>query len=328
MVVFALGGEQDLEQGDERRRRALGVTRGRRGRQSAVWYRPGGSDDLQECLADAALGEASGYGAHAGQGVHVGRGGGGNLQQRLVLDQALAGDVDPLRFAFAPGREGPQAAEELPVAAARTQPFPRGFRIGTVERGVGQGGHFLGDPVQPAVFLQSGAEAAIDVAQMGDVGGGIGDLGGGERPGGPVGEPVRLVDGATGQAADQRLVADLVAEAGHHGSDLGVEQRRRDGAEAEDEDLDVLAGGVEHLQHGRIGQQRAERGEVDAAGLGVDHRDLMVPGDLHHAEFGEIGALAHELGIDRDERVGGESVAQLVERFGGGDEFGRGARGS
>ena len=113
---------------------------------------------------------------------------------------------------------------------------------------------------------------------------------------------------AAGQRGDQRVVADLVAEAGHHGGDLGVEQRRGHGAEALQEDLDVLPRGVEHLHHRGVGEQRAERGEVEPFGLRVRSRHLGVAGQLHDAELRPIGALAHELGIDGDEFLAARAV--------------------
>ena len=36
---------------------------------------------------------------------------------------------------------------------------------------------------------------------------------------------------------------------------------------------------------------------------------------------GQVGAFAHELGIDGDERIRGEAAAEQVERFGGGDQL-------
>ena len=121
---------------------------------------------------------------------------------------------------------------------------------------------------------------------------------------------MRLVDRAAGQRRDQRVVADLVAEARDHGGDLGVEQRLRHVAEAQHEDLDVLARGVEHLHHRLVGEQFAERGEVDVGRLRVDHRDLVLAGQLHDAEFRPVGALAHEFGIDGDEFLRRQTVAE------------------
>ena len=51
-------------------------------------------------------------------------------------------------------------------------------------------------------------------------------------------------------------------------------------------------------------------GEVDAVRLGVDHRDLVLAGDLHQAQFRPVGAFAHELGIDRDESFAAHALAE------------------
>ena len=123
---------------------------------------------------------------------------------------------------------------------------------------------------------------------------------------------MRLVDRPAGQRRDQRVVADLLAEPRHHGGDLGVEQRLRHVAEAQHEDLDVLPRGVEHLHHRLVGEQVAERGEIDVRRLRIDHRDLVRAGKLHHAEFRPVGALAHEFGIDGDELFAAQPVAERL----------------
>ena len=116
-----------------------------------------------------------------------------------------------------------------------------------------------------------------------------------------------------GQRRDQRVVADLFAEARDHGGDLGVEQRPRHVAEAQDEDLDVLPRGMEHLHHRLVGEQVPERGEIDVRRLRVDHRDLVVAGELHDAELRPVGALAHEFGIDGDEFLGARGGRRAPE---------------
>ena len=112
-----------------------------------------------------------------------------------------------------------------------------------------------------------------------------------------------------GQRRDQRIVADLFAEARDHGGDLGVEQRPRHVAETQDEDFDVLPCGVEHLHHRLIAEQVPEWGEIDFRRLCIDHRNLAVAGKLHDAELRPVGALAHEFGIDGHEFLRGEAVA-------------------
>ena len=94
------------------------------------------------------------------------------------------------------------------------------------------------------------------------------------------------------------------------------------GAEQEQENLDILAAGMEDLHHIRLGQQRAQGGKVDALGLRVHDRDILGAGKLDEAEFRVIGALAHEFGIDRDECLGREALAKGGEFGGGGDEGG------
>jgi hypothetical protein len=80
------------------------------------------------------------------------------------------------------------------------------------------------------------------------------------------------------------------------------------------DDFDVLAGGVEHLQHLLVGHQVEERLEVDALGQRVDHDRFLRARHLHHAEQGIVGRLAQEFGVDGDDRVFGEAGA-------GGGEF-------
>ena len=258
--------------------------------------------------------------ARASASGRVGRGG-GDLQQRLVAQQALARDVHPLRLALAPRGASaapcPRKRRLLLRGRSRSHIVSGSARYSA---GIGKFRHLLGHPFQPAVLFQSRAQPGVDRAEIGDIGGGVGDLRGRQRPRRPVAEPVRLVDRAAGQRRDQRVVADLLAEPRHHGGDLGVEQRPRHVAEAEDEDLDVLPRGVEHLHHRLVGEQFAERGEVDVRRLRIDHRDLVFAGKLHDAELRPVGALAHEFGIDGDELFRREPVAEGLEGFGGGDQ--------
>ena len=124
-----------------------------------------------------------------------------------------------------------------------------------------------------------------------------------------------------GDALDQLVIGDAVAIAEHHGRDLGVEDRVRKGAGLVPDDLDVLAGGVEHLQHLLIAHQVEERLEVDAGGQRVDHDGLVGARHLHHAEQGVVGRLPQELGVDGDDRVFGEPGAGGGEVGGGGNQI-------
>jgi hypothetical protein len=88
-----------------------------------------------------------------------------------------------------------------------------------------------------------------------------------------------------------------------------------------EDDLDILPAGVEDLQHLLIVHEQLEqRREVEILGLGIDRRGFGGGGDLDQAQVRPIAVLAHELGIDRDERLAGETAAQVGERVGGGDQ--------
>jgi hypothetical protein len=91
---------------------------------------------------------------------------------------------------------------------------------------------------------------------MHDIGQGILDLALGQRPVRPVGEPRGLVEAGAGEAFDQGLVADRIAKAAHHRSHLTVEDGMRHFARKLEEDLEILACRVEHLEDPRIGHQR------------------------------------------------------------------------
>ena len=148
---------------------------------------------------------------------------------------------------------------------------------------------------------------------MGDVGGGVGNLRGGQRSHRPVAEAVGLVDAAAGEARDQGVVSDLVAESGHHCGHLGVEDRAWHVTKPQHEYFDILTRGVEYLCYALVGEQDAKGGQVQTVRLGVDHRDLLGAGDLHQAQFRPVGTLPHELGIDGDENFAAHAMAELVE---------------
>ena len=67
------------------------------------------------------------------------------------------------------------------------------------------------------------------------------------------------------------------------------------------DDLDVLARGVENLDHLLVRHQLEERLEVDAGRQRVDHHGLVGRRHLRHAEQRVVGGLAQEFGVDGDE---------------------------
>ena len=51
-------------------------------------------------------------------------------------------------------------------------------------------------------------------------------------------------------------------------------------------------------------------------GQRIDRRGFLLVGDLHQAQFRPIGVLAHEFGVDADEVVLRQALAQFGQVFG------------
>jgi hypothetical protein len=118
-----------------------------------------------------------------------------------------------------------------------------------------------------------------------------------ERAPEPVREPVGLAQ-VDAQAALQQHAQARRAEADEPGGDLRVHQVGRADAAGPLQDLEVLAGGV-HDARDRALQQLAQRGHVHRQG--VDHDDVVTRRQLQQGQLGEVGALAVELGVERED---------------------------
>ncbi len=123
-----------------------------------------------------------------------------------------------------------------------------------------------------------------------------------------------------GELGDKRLVARGIAEPANHCGDLRVKERLRDGAGEIEEDLDVLARGVEHLEDALIRHQSEQRRQIDPRSEHVDGRGTFGTGHLHKAQDRPIGALAHELGVDRNKARALLLGAKAGQRGGVGDD--------
>ena len=98
-----------------------------------------------------------------------------------------------------------------------------------------------------------------DRREMGDVGDRIVDLALVERAAAPVGEARALVEAVAEQRFDQVRIADLLAVPERHRRDLRVEQRVGHLAGQIVDDLEILAAGVEDLQHVVVVDQQVEQ---------------------------------------------------------------------
>ncbi len=78
---------------------------------------------------------------------------------------------------------------------------------------------------------------------------------------------------------------------------------------------------MEDLEHiFVVAEQVPQRLQIDPVGQRIDGGGFLLVPDLHQAEFGPIGVLAHEFGVDADEIALRQPFAQFGERFGGGYE--------
>ena len=251
------------------------------------------------------------------------------LEQRVVLEDPRPRHVAALRQRLAQPRQLAQRRDEPRRGRARPDPGPGVLRVEPVGRRVGQHRQLLGDPGRPPGLLEPLRQRLVDASQVGDVGQRIGHLRRAERPMAPVGEARRLVDRGPRHLPHQRLVADLVAVAADHRRHLGVEERLGQHAGGGLEDLEVLPRRVEHLHDVPVAEQLVERVEPEPVRQRVDqHRALVAlarPGELHQAELGVVGALAQELGVDGDVRVGRRLGAEGGQRVGLGDQLQGGA---
>ncbi len=92
---------------------------------------------------------------------------------------------------------------------------------------------------------------------------------------------------------------------------------RRDLAGEVPEDLDVLACGVKDLEHPGIGEEPEQRCQIDARGERIDRGMALVTRQLDQAELRIVGPIAHELGVERHERLVRERATELLQLIGG-----------
>jgi len=88
------------------------------------------------------------------------------------------------------------------------------------------------------------------------------------------------------------------------------------------DDLEVLAAGVEHLQHLVVDDEQVEQGlQIDSVCLGIDRRSFIDRCDLDQAQVGPIGILAHELGVHGDEWLLRQAIDESFESVGLGNQW-------
>ena len=221
-----------------------------------------------------------------------------------------------------------RARAHAPTSCATPRALPRSWRLPLMRHHAVAGSgrpcarnrrssHSSRRPLEPAVLGQSLDECVVQCREVFDIRGGVRALVGGERPAGPVGEPIALGEpDAEHPFAQCRERRCAVAE--EPGGDLRVEQVRRAHAARAFENGEVLVAGVRDERAG-AGEHRCQRGDVD--GHRVDDREAAGPGDLHQREPGVVGALALELRVEAVEGLVTERADEVVEPGCVGDEL-------
>ncbi len=235
----------------------------------------------------------------------------GEVVDRVVLDDPVARHVLGLGLGVAPGRDLHKDGHGLGRLDAHLEPPPGLLRMGLVGGRIGQQRHFLVQPAHPIGAVDLGAQFGVQLAQIGHVAERVFELFLAQGAARPIGEARSLVEVGIEQLLDQHAVARRLAEAAHHGRELGVEDGVGNGAREVVDDLDVLAGGVEHLEHPLIAHQLEEGRQVELGGERVDDDLGLAAGHLNEAETGPEGRFAHELGVDRDKIGLGQTLTFL-----------------
>ena len=131
----------------------------------------------------------------------------------------------------------------------------------------------------------------VHAGKVDDIVGGITQLGFRQGTTRPVGEGIDLLERHAALGADQGAVADLLRVPQQRRRHLRVEQRLRKHAHLVPQDLKVLPAGVQHLHDAGILEKRRQHMQVLHAKR-VDHRHLVVGGELDQAQARIIGLLA------------------------------------
>ena len=285
-------------------------------------------DGGQDAIGDIALArfpQQQAGPAQVGLGQGLGR---GDLDHRVVLQHAGPGNVAFLGIGFAEPGQFAQDCQEARRVGAGPNLLPGFLGTGDIGFGVFQDRDFLGQPAFAAVLAQLGRQKFIDDPQMRHIGQGIGGLSVRQGTARPVGKARRLVQVRPRDPAHQGFIACLFAEPADHRGHLGVEQGLRKQARVVKEDLQILAGGVEHLDRTGVAEQVIKRLQRQAFGQGIDQNRLSSRGaggrcgrkrKLDQAQLGPIGPLAQEFGIDRDIGGGFCDLAETRQVFGPGD---------
>ena len=152
------------------------------------------------------------------------------------------------------------------------------------------------DPGKAVLLDELLDHALVDCGEVADVVLGVGELLGVEWPTRPVREGLSLGKPHAGVCLHERGVAHLLAHPQECRRHLRVEDRRAGHAHSVENDLEVLAAGVEHLGHPLV-REDARQGREVLDEDGVDCAYLAGRPNLDQAELGVVGSLAEKLRV-------------------------------
>ncbi|MNZ29718.1 hypothetical protein D3C78_469720 [compost metagenome] len=221
--------------------------------------------------------------------------------QRALAQDAVAWLVALAGLLLAPGTERAHHGQLLAIETpGQLDLAPGVLRVVHLALGGDQFGAIFQQP-GTLVGAQSPIQLVIDLAQVLDILGGVAHLHLAQRTLQPVGTGFVLRQLDAQQLLDQARVAHGEADVQVTGGDLGVEQRLRQAAGQAPEHFQILAAGVQHLDHGRIVQQCGE-GRPVANLQRIDQPYCLAVADLQQRRDRIEGVDPHELGIQGNER--------------------------
>ena len=181
--------------------------------------------------------------------------------------------------------------------------------------------HFFLEPGGASLALQLLSKRKVDIAQMGYICERIVQLLFRERSAAPVGKARGLVDMDILDTADELVVGNGIAETADHRRDLRVEDRMRNEIAAMENDFDILAGSMKHLQHRWIGHQFEEGCQVQPLGQRVHQHFGGGACHLYQTQFRPEGRFSQEFGIDRNKIRLGQLLAGRLQLGGSFDHL-------
>ena len=132
----------------------------------------------------------------------------------------------------------------------------------------------------------------------------VGELLGAQRTARPVRARLTLVDRMSQPPRDELRIADLRRQPDQRRGDLRIEDRNRETCAAAarirvQQHFEVLACGVQDLELRAVAEHLEQRIELELRQR-VDQVAVGVGCDLDQAGLRIVGALAHELGVERE----------------------------